>query len=81
MQYEEQAQLLHDLLMNERHKDKVISLLIGKLKQVKMYLALKPADVSIILGNNPEMTRKLWYDDFMLLQVALMSMLKCYEQR
>lgn len=66
MQYEEQAQLLHDLLMNERHKDKVISLLIGKLKQVKMYLALKPADVSIILGNNPEMTRKLRYDDFML---------------
>ena len=31
-----------------------------------MYLALKPTDVSIILGNNPEMTRKLWYDDFML---------------
>ena len=41
MQYEEQAQLLHDLLMNERYKDKVISLLIGKLKQVKMYLAFK----------------------------------------
>lgn len=66
MQYEEQAQLLHDLLMNERHKDKVISLLIGKLKQVKMYLALKPADVSVVLGNNPEMTRKFWYEDFML---------------
>lgn len=66
MQYEEQAQLLHDLLMNERHKDKVISLLIGKLKQVKMYLALKPADVSVVLGNNPEMTRKFWYEDFLL---------------
>lgn len=66
MQYEEQAQLLHDLLMNERHKDKVISLLIGKLKQVKMYLALKPADVSVVLGNNPEMTRKFWYEDFQL---------------
>lgn len=66
MQYEEQVQLLHDLLMNERHKDKVISLLIGKLKQVKMYLALKPADVSVVLGNNPEMTRKFWYEDFQL---------------
>lgn len=66
MQYEEQAQLLHDLLVNERHKDKVISLLIGKLKQVKMYLALKPADVSVVLGNNPEMTRKFWYEDFQL---------------
>lgn len=66
MQYEEQAQLLHDLLMNERHKDKVISLLIGILKQVKMYLALKPADVSVVLGNNPEMTRKFWYEDFQL---------------
>ena len=66
MEYEEQAQLLHDLLMDERHKTKVISLLTGKLKRVKMYLALKPADVSVILGNNPEMTRKFWYEDFML---------------
>ena len=66
MEYEEQAQLLHDLLMDERHKAKVISLLTGKLKRVKMYLALKPADVSVILGNNPEMTRKFWYEDFML---------------
>lgn len=65
MEYEEQAQLLHDLLMDERHKTKVISLLIGKLKRVKMYLALKPADVSVVLGNNPEMTRKFWYEDFM----------------
>lgn len=66
MEYEEQARLLHDLLMDERHKTKVISLLTGKLKQVKMYLALKPADVSVVLGNNPEMTRKFWYEDFML---------------
>lgn len=66
MEYEEQAQLLHDLLMDERHKTKVISLLTGKLKQVKMYLALKPADVSVVLGNNPEMTRKFWYEDLML---------------
>lgn len=66
MEYEEQAQFLHDLLMDERHKAKVISLLTDKLKRVKMYLALKPADVSVILGNNPEMTRKFWYEDFML---------------
>ena len=66
MEYEEQAQLLHDLLMDERHKSKVISLLTVKLKRVKMYLALKPADVSVVLGNNPEMTRKFWYEDFML---------------
>lgn len=66
MEYEEQAQLLHDLLMDERHKSKVISLLTVKLKSVKMYLALKPADVSVVLGNNPEMTRKFWYEDFML---------------
>lgn len=66
MEYEEQAQLLHDLLMDERHKTKVISLLTGKWKRVKMYLALKPADVSVVLGNNPEMTRKFWYEDFML---------------
>ena len=65
MEYEEQAQLLHDLLMDERHKSKVISLLTVKLKRVKMYLALKPADVSVVLGNNPEMTRKFWYEDFM----------------
>ena len=66
MEYEEQAQLLHDLLMDERHKSKVISLLTVKLNRVKMYLALKPADVSGVLGNNPEMTRKFWYEDFML---------------
>ena len=66
MQYEEQAQLLHDLLMTGQHRAKVISLLIGKLKRVRMYLALKPADVSVILGNNPEMTRKFWYEDFKL---------------
>lgn len=66
MEYEEQAQFLHDLLMDERHKAKVISLLTDKLKRVKMYLALKPADVSVILGNNPEMSRKFWYEDFML---------------
>lgn len=66
MEYEEQAQLLHDLLMDERHKSKVISLLTVKLKRVKMYLALKPVDVSVVLGNNPEMTRKFWYEDFML---------------
>lgn len=66
MEYEGQAQLLHDLLMDERHKSKVISLLTINLKRVKMYLALKPADVSVVLGNNPEMTRKFWYEDFML---------------
>ena len=66
MEYEEQAQLLHDLLMDERHKTKVISLLVDNLKRVRMYLALKPADVSVILGNNPEMTRKFWYEDFKL---------------
>lgn len=66
MEYEEQVQLLHDLLMDERHKSKVISLLTINLKRVKMYLALKPADVSVVLGNNPEMTRKFWYEDFML---------------
>lgn len=66
MEYEEQAQLLHDLLMDERHKTKVISLLVDNLKRVRMYLALKPADVSVILGNYPEMTRKFWYDDFTL---------------
>lgn len=66
MKYEEQAMLLHDLLMTERHRAKVISLLVDNLKRVRMYLALKPADVSVILGNNPEMTRKFWYEDFML---------------
>lgn len=65
MKYE-QAMLLHDLLMTERHRAKVISLLVDNLKRVRMYLALKPADVSVILGNNPEMTRKFWYEDFML---------------
>lgn len=66
MKFEEQAQLLHDLLMTERHRAKVINLLIDNLKRVRMYLAFKPADVSVILGNNPEMTRKFWYEDFML---------------
>lgn len=66
MKYEEQAQLLHDLLMTERHKAKVISLLVDNLKRVRMYLVFKPADVSVILGNNHEMTRKFWYEDFML---------------
>ena len=66
MEYEEQVQLLHDLLMDERHKTKVISLLNGKMKRQKMYLMAKPTDVSVILGNNAEMTRKLWYEDFQL---------------
>lgn len=64
MKYEEQAKLLHDL--TERHRAKVISLLVDNFKRVRMYLALKPADVSVILGNNSEMTRKFWYEDFML---------------
>ena len=45
-----------------RHEDVTVL----DMKRVKMYLALKPADVSVILGNNPEMTRKFWYEDFML---------------
>ena len=66
MKYEKRAKLLHDLLMTERHRAKVISLLVDNLKRVRMYLALKPANVSVILGNNPEMTRKFWFEDFML---------------
>lgn len=45
-----------------RHEDVTVL----DMKRVKMYLALKPVDVSVILGNNPEMTRKFWYEDFML---------------
>lgn len=66
MGYEDQILLLHDLLMNERHKTKVVSILVNKLKRLKMYLMAIPTDVSAVLGNNAEMIRKLWYDDFQL---------------
>ena len=66
MEYEEQVKLLHDLLMDERHKDKVICVLVEKLKRMKMYLMAKPTDVSVILGNNAELTRKFWHEDFQL---------------
>ena len=66
MGYEDQILLLHDLLMDERHKTKVVSVLVNKLKRLKMYLMAIPTDVSVVLGNNAEMTRKLWYDDFQL---------------
>ena len=66
MDFEPQCDLLHDLLVEGHHKDLGISFLKGDMKRLKAYLGAKPKDVSLILGDDATLTRKLWYDDFRL---------------
>ena len=66
MYVENQYELLHDLLVDGLHKEIVISFLKKDMKILNSYLCTKPKDVSIILGNDAENTRKLWYNDFSL---------------
>ena len=63
MDFKPQCDLVHDLLIEEHHKELAISFLKGEMKRLKAYLCAKPKDVSLILGNDPTMTRKIWYDD------------------
>lgn len=63
MDFKPQCDLVHDLLIEEHHKELAISFLKGGMKRLKAYLCAKPKDVSLILGNDPTMTRKIWYDD------------------
>lgn len=63
MDFEPQCELLHDLLIEGHLKKLVISFLKGEIKRLKTYLCAKPKDVSLILGDDATLTRKLWYDD------------------
>lgn len=66
MDFKPQCDLVHDLLIDGYHKELAITFLKGELKRLKAYLCAKPKDVSLILGNDPTMTRKIWYDDLRL---------------
>lgn len=63
MDFNPQCDLLHDLLVEGHHKEMVISFLKGDIKRLRAYLGAKPKDVSLILGDDATLTRKLWYDD------------------
>ena len=63
---EEQLLLLHQLLLTNQHRAKVIDLLKEKTKEMRIYLHAFPSDVSIVLGCEPKYIRKFWYDDFSL---------------
>lgn len=63
MDFKYQCDLVHDLLIDGYHKELVISFLKEEMKRLKAYLCAKPKDVSLILGNDATLTRKLWYDD------------------
>lgn len=66
MDFKPQCDLVHDLLIDGYHKELAISFLKGEMKRLKAYLCAKPKDVSLILGNDPTITRKIWYDDLRL---------------
>lgn len=66
MDFKPQCDLVHDLLIDGYHKELAISFLRGEMKRLKAYLCAKPKDVSLILGNDPTVTRKIWYDDLRL---------------
>lgn len=66
MDFKSQCDLVHDLLIDGYHKELAILFLKGEMKRLKAYLCAKPKDVSLILGNDPTMTRKIWYDDLRL---------------
>ena len=66
MDFKPQCDLVHDLLIDGYHKELAITFLKGEMKRLKAYLYARPKDVSLILGNDPTMTRKIWYDDLRL---------------
>lgn len=67
MDFGSQCDLLHELLVvEEHHKKLVVSFLKENMTKLKAYLCAKPTDVSLILGDDATLTRKLWYDDFCL---------------
>lgn len=66
MDFKYQCDLVHDLLIEGHHKELAISFLKEEMKRLKAYLCAKPKDVSLILGNDSTMTRKIWYDDLRL---------------
>lgn len=66
MDLKPQCDLVHDLLIAGYHKELVISFLKGTMKRLKTYLCANPKDVSLILGNDVALTRKIWYDDLRL---------------
>lgn len=58
--------LLHKLLLENNHRQKVISFLKRNLKRVRFYLSFFPSDVSLVLGDDAELIRKYWYDGLQL---------------
>lgn len=66
IEVDQQCELLHGLLLDGTHTAIVISYLKEKMKRLKTYLCVQPKDVSLILGDDATMVRKMWYDDFRL---------------
>lgn len=56
--------LLHKLLGERKHRQKVVEVLTKNMDMLRAYLIYFHSDVSSLLGNKPEIVRKLWYDDF-----------------
>lgn len=66
MEIKAQVDLLHNLFTDSRHRQKVANVLKSNMKNLRTYLYSRPADVSLLLGDDPEMTRQFWYNDFSL---------------
>lgn len=66
MEIKAQVDLLHNLFTDSRHRPKVANVLKSNMKNLITYLYSRPTDVSLLLGDDPEMTRQFWYNDFKL---------------
>lgn len=57
---EAQFLLLHQLLLMNQHRTKVMNLLKESMNRIRMYLNFYPSDVSLVLGNDAVNIRKFW---------------------
>lgn len=71
MEKKAQFDLLHNLFTDSRHRQKVANVLKSNMKNLRTYLYIRPTDVSLLLGDDPEMTRQFWYNDFKLFRQCL----------
>lgn len=66
MGHGEQCLLLHKMLSQNALRKNVVTLLKAEMKKMRMYLAFFPSDVSLVLGDDIKMIRKLWFDGLQL---------------
>lgn len=60
--FEDQCDVLHLLLHDERHRKIVKEILNAKFRALRAYIGCYPADISIVLDSK-EIIRKLWYEE------------------